>query len=96
MDIEKLPDSLLKGKFLHCQPVEDGTTVAAPIFPTNGELPTARVIIVCPARQASSKCGIRMAAGVEDNKCQYFSGDSLGEYQIIGPGMDRKLDTGWE
>ena len=96
MDLERLPDSLLGGKHLHCRPVEDGPIVEAQIFPSEGELPTARVVIVCGARLPCSKCTLRVESGSEDDHCQYYKGDSLGGYQIIGPEMDKKSDRGYK
>mgnify|MGYP001560064800 CR=1 FL=1 len=61
MKIEVLPESLLMGPVLRCQPTEDGPVSIAPI----------------------------------DGRCHYRRGDSQGEYQIIGPGMHKKLDRNW-
>jgi hypothetical protein len=43
------------------------------------------VAIMCPARQPSSKCQLRVESGNGDGFCHYYKGDSRGEYQIIGP-----------
>jgi hypothetical protein len=95
MKIERLPASLLNGKYLHCRPIEAGPVVAAPIIPIGGEL-TFKVAIVCPARQPGSKCARRDRPGVRGpRRCLWYRGDSLGEYQIIGPDTE-KSDTGWE
>jgi hypothetical protein len=97
MKIEILPDTLLNGRFLHCQPVEGGPIVKAQILPSDRELtPTFKVAVVCGARRPCSKCELRMNAGSEDDHCQYWKGDSLGGYQIIGPGMDKKSDRGYK
>ncbi len=97
MGIERIPDSLLNGEFLHCRPVEGGSIVEAKIIPSLGEsTPTFKVAIICPARQYNSKCDLRIRAGSEEDHCQYYKGDSRGEYQIIGPGMDNKSDGGWK
>lgn len=94
----KLQDSLLRGGFLHCQPVAGGPIVEAPILPIEeGLLPLAQVIIVCEARKPGSKCRLRQeTCGDGDDCCQYYKGDSLDGYQIIGPGMDEKSNRGWE
>jgi len=91
MNIEKLPNSLLNGKFLHCRPVEDGPIVVAQILPSQGELSTA---IVCGARQPRSECALRIKFKGKDRHCQYYRGDGFG-YQIIGLGMDEKSDRGY-
>ncbi len=91
MKIEILPHSLLNGRFLHCRPVKGGPIVEAQILPFEGELtPSFDVVIVCGERQPRSKCGLRISAGSKDNHCQYWKGDSLDRYQIIGPNMDKK------
>lgn len=96
MEIERLPNSLLNGKFLHCQPVEGGPIVEAQIIPSEGEsTPTFKVAIICPARQPCSKCKLRIRADSGDDYCLYWRGDSLGSYQIIGPGMDKKTQGGY-
>jgi hypothetical protein len=95
MDIERLPTSLLNGSCLHCQPVEGGPIVEAPIVQSeDGSTPTFRVVIVCPVRLPMSKCVIRKKAGIGEGNCLWYKGDSKGEYQIIGPGMDKKSDRG--
>ncbi|MFI5240909.1 MAG: hypothetical protein ACHQUA_00560 [Microgenomates group bacterium] len=96
MKIDRLPPSVLNGDFLHCQPVEGGAVVEAPILSSEGLLPTAKVVIVCAARIPRSKCKLMVEAGINDGFCQYYQGDSLGDYQIIGPGMDKKLDSGYK
>jgi|GEM_PF-2229636 len=96
MKIERLTRSLLNGKFLHCQPIEGGPIVEAQIFPTEGELTPTNVVIVCGSRQARSKCELKIRGGSKDDHCWYWKGDSLGEYQIIGPNMDKKSDRGWD
>ena len=96
MKIEILPDSLLNGKFLHCRPVKGGPIVEAQIHPSEGEsTPTFKVAIICSARQPCSKCELRISVGSRDDHCQYWKGDSLGGYQIIGPDMDKKSNKGW-
>ncbi len=93
MEIRRLPSSLLEGKFLHCQPVEDGPIIEAPIVSSEeGSTPVFNVVIVCPVRRPSSNCALRMVAGSQDVKCQYWEGDSCGQYQIVGPKMDRKSE----
>ena len=101
MKQEILPNSLLNGKYLHCRPVENGPIIEAPILPsegelTEGEITIARVIIVCEARRSRSKCEMKIIAGSKDDHCQYYKGDSLGGYQIIGPGMDNKSTRGYK
>ena len=97
MGIERIPNSLLKGEFLHCQPVNGGPIIKAQIIPFEGEsTPTFKVAIICPARRPSSKCELRIRAGSVDDYCQYYKGDSRGEYQIVGPGMDKKIRRGLE
>ena len=96
MEIERLPNSFLNGNFLHCRPVEDGRIVEAQILPSEEEsTPTFKVGIICPAREPRSRCRLRIRAGSGDDHCQYWRGDSLGEYQIIGPDMDKKSNKGW-
>lgn len=94
MKIERLPNSLLNGKFLHCRPVEHGPIVEGVIIPCEG-YPAFRVLIMCPARKPRSICGLRMGIRKNDNHCLYRKGDSHGEYQIIGPDADLKSDRGW-
>jgi hypothetical protein len=99
MEIDRLPDSLLNGKFLHCQPVDGRPVVEAQIIPlTPAELElikTFKMAIVCPARRPCSKCESRIGTNGGDDHCQYWRGDSLGSYQILGPNMDKKSDSGW-
>jgi len=90
MKIERLPDSLLNGKFLHCQPAEGGSVIKAPIISSDESTPTFKVAIICPARRPSSKCELMIREGNGDDQCHYYKGDSRSEYQIIGPGMDKK------
>ena len=92
MKIEILPDSLLNGKCLHCKPVVDGPTVEAMIVRSDEKLTPAFIwAILCPQRRPKSKCGLRDRPGVRGPRyCLWFKGDSLGVYQIIGPGMDKK------
>jgi hypothetical protein len=73
-----------------------GVTVKAPIISSEGKLPMADVVIVCPARKPRSKCELRTKAECEDDHCLYYRGDSLSGYAIIGPGMDKKSYRGWE
>ncbi len=90
-NMERIPASLLKGEFLHCRPVDSGPIIKAPIIPSDGaSTPTFKVAIICPARQPSSKCQLRIESESGDGYCHYYKGDSRGEYQIIGPGMDKK------
>lgn len=96
MEIKRLPASLLNGDFLHCQPVENGPTIEAPIISSEGLLPTAKVVIVCPVRISGSKCKLRIENENADTYCQYYTGDSMGDYQIIGPGMDMKSERGYK
>lgn len=97
MGLEILPSALLNGRFFHCQPVEGGPIVKAQILQSDTEqTPTFKVAIVCPARRPCSKCEVRINAGSEDNHCVYWKGDSLGEYQILGPGMDKKSNRGYK
>lgn len=96
MNIERLPQSMLQGDFLHCRPMEGGQIVKAPILSTEGKLAGTQVVIVCPARLSSSKCGIRENTENTDDKCLYYRGDSVSGYQIIGPGMENKSKRGWE
>jgi len=94
--MERILASLLKGDFLHCRPVEGGLTIMAPIIPFDEEeTPTFKVVIVCPKRIPSSKCQLRVELGDGDGHCHYYKGDSRGEYQIIGPGMDKKSESGY-
>jgi len=95
--MERILVSLLNGKFLHCRPIDGGPIIKAQIIPSEVEsTSTFKVAIVCPARLPSSKCQLRIDAGSKDNRCLYYKGDSRGEYQIIGPGMDKKSYEGWE
>ncbi|HET7099152.1 MAG TPA: hypothetical protein VFI61_02900 [Patescibacteria group bacterium] len=96
MKIDRLPDSLLNGKFLHCKPVENGLVVEAKILPSGGELPMARVVIVCPFRMPRSKCELLVNAENNDDHCLYYKGDSRGGYQIIGPNMGEKTEDGYK
>ncbi len=97
MDIERIPNSLLNGESLHCRPVDGGPIIKAQIIPFEREsTPTFKVAIICPARRPRSKCELRIRAGSENDYCQYYKGDSRGEYQIIGPGMDKKSEGGWK
>jgi len=98
--MERIPDSLLKGKFFHCRPVHSGSIVKTqliPFEPFEGETEpsTFKVAIMCPARRPSSKCALRIEANNKDKRCHYYRGDSRGVYQIIGPGMDKKSDRGY-
>lgn len=96
MEIERLTDALLNGRFLHCQPIENGPIIEVWVIPTDDDsTPTFKKAIVCPARRTCSECELRIKAGVEDRHCQYYKGDSLGEYQIVGPDMDKKSNKGW-
>lgn len=96
-NMERIPASLLRGDFLHCRPVDGGPTVKAQIIPFDGEsTPTFKVAIVCPERRASSKCHLRMKTGSGDDYCHYYKGDSRGDYQIVGPGMDKKTAGGYK
>jgi hypothetical protein len=97
MRIEILPSSLLNGEHLHCRPVKGGPIIKATIVPADYESTlTFKVAIVCPARQPGSKCALRDRPGVRGpRRCLWYRGDSLGEYQIIGPDTE-KSDTGWE
>jgi hypothetical protein len=89
MGIEVLPESLLNGTLLHCQPIEGGPVVEAQIVASeDGSTPTFKKAIVCPARRSRSQCELRIKAGAEEKRCFYYRGDSLGLYQIIGPGID--------
>ena len=95
MEIDRLTDSLLNGRLLHCQPVENGPIIEARVIPIGDDsTPAFKKAIVCPARRACSECELRIRAGSENKHCQYYKGDSRGLYQIIGPDMDKKLDTG--
>lgn len=96
MKVDRLPPSVLNGKFLHCQPVENGQIVEAQIIPTDGQLPTARVVIVCPVRIPGSKCKLRMKTEEGNQFCIWYKGDSLGDYQVIGLGMVNKLEGGYK
>lgn len=96
MEILRLQESLLKGNFLHCQPVENGPIIEASIdHPSENELPFVKIVIVCPARKASSKCALLSGKGGDSGYCHYYRGDSQGLYQIIGPGMDEKSEAGY-
>lgn len=95
MKTEVLPGSLLMGQVLRCQPTEDGPVSIAPIITIEPGLTPVKKIIVCLARRPDSKCVLRMRAGDGDGRCHYWRGDSQGEYQIIGPGMHKKLDRNW-
>lgn len=95
--MERIPISLLQGKFLHCQPVDNGPTIEAQVIPSDTEVtPMFKVAIVCPARLSRSKCQLRVEARSEGSHCLYYKGDSRGDYQIIGPGMDNKLFDGYK
>lgn len=98
MIIERLPSSLLNGEHLHCRPVKGGPIIEATIVPSDDEsTPTFRVAIVCPARRADSKCGLRDRLGIRGpRRCLWYRGDSLGEYQIIGPDADKKSKGAWK
>jgi len=37
---------------------------------------------------------LKTIAGSRDDNCQYWKGDSRGEYQIVGPNMDEKSEKG--
>ena len=89
MKIDRLPPSLLQGKNLHCRPVDGGQIIKAKIFDSE-DTPTFKKVIVCPARRSGSKCQLRIKAGDGGGYCHYYRGDSRGDYQIIGPGMDEK------
>ncbi len=95
MNIEVLPKSLLNGKHIHCRPIEDGPVVKAQIIPV-GEESIINYAIICPARRSSSKCALMVKGKINNGFCQYYKGDGLeGGYQIIGPGADEKLQTGY-
>lgn len=96
MEIDRIPPELLNGKSLHCQPVEDGPILEASIFSSEGLLPTAKFVIVCPARLPGSKCELRIKSKSDNAACLYYKGDSMGDYQIIGLDMDKKSDTGYQ
>lgn len=97
MKVEQLPASLLNGEYLHCRPVRGGQIVTARIVPSDIELtPGFKVAIMCPERRPSSKCELRVKTDSQRYKCRYWKGDSRGEYQIIGPGMDKKSNGDWE
>jgi hypothetical protein len=97
MEIDRLSDSLLNGRFLQCRPVENGPVVEAHVIPSEGDLaPTFKVAIICPERRPSSKCELRSVDCSWNDYCLYYKGDSRGNYQIIGPNMDKKLDGGWK
>ena len=94
IEIKAIPNSLLRGHSFHCKPVEDGPIVEVNIFPTESET-VVKVVCVCQARKPCSRCGLR--TNNEDDHCHYWQGDGLpGGYQIIGPGMDKKLTHGWK
>lgn len=95
MTIEVLPKSMLNGKNIHCRPIEDGPVVKAQIIPV-GEEAIINYAIICPARRSSSKCALRIERNNNKGSCQYYKGDGLETgYQIIGPGADEKLQTGY-
>ena len=95
--VERIPKSLLNGEFLHCRPVEGGAVIEASIIPSDGgETPLFKVGIVCPARRPESKCVVRKFIEGGDGFCHYYKGDSLGDYQIIGPRMDKKIGNGYQ
>ena len=95
MSIEVLSESLLRGKYLHCRPVEG--VVKAKILPIEEGLAEAfNIAIICSERRPCSKCDLRIQAGDEDNHCHYYRGDSRGLYQIVGLEMDIKSDIGYE
>ena len=97
IDMERIPSSLLKGEYFRCRPIEDEKIIVTKIIPSEGEsTPTFKVAIICPARRPSSKCEMKIRAGSEDHHCQYYKGDSQGEYQIIGPGGEKKSDRDWK
>jgi hypothetical protein len=98
MNIEIIPESLLHGEHFHCRPIKGGPIVEAPIVRSEDEsTPTIKVAIICPQWRPSSKCGLRDKPGVRGPRyCFWYRGDSLGVYQIIGPGMDKKSDEGYE
>lgn len=95
MNIDRLPDSLLNGTFLHCRPIENGQIVEAQIVPVEEEVTTFKVALVCLARLPSSKCLLRLGAHGGKGRCLYYKGDSRGSYQIIGPNVE-KSDRGWK
>lgn len=94
MKTEILPELLLNGERLYCRPVKGKETVEARIVHSEGKsTPTFKVVIICPQRQSESVCGLRDRDGVRGpRRCLWFKGDSLGLYQIIGLGMDKKTD----
>lgn len=94
MKIEVLPESLLMGQVLRCQSTEDGPISIAPIIPIEPGLTPVKKIIVCLARRPNSMCAL-LGVGSGDNHCLYWRGDFQGGYQIIGPGMHKKLDRNW-
>ena len=93
MKIESLPELLLNGPNLHCRPVKNGPVVIAQIIRLEAEsTPTFKVEIICPQRRLGGVCGLRDRPGVRGpRRCLWYKGDSHGVYQIIGPGMDKKL-----
>lgn len=98
MKIEIIPESLLNGEYFHCRPVKGGPIVEAPMVHSDDEsTPTFKVAIICPQRRPRSKCGLRDRPGVRGPRyCFWYRDDSLGVYQIIGPGMDKKSEEGYK
>lgn len=90
MSGERLSLSLLNGDFLHCRPVEGKLIVEAVIVSVGEEMPFVEKAIVCPSRIPSSRCQMR-----KGDYCHWYKGDGFG-YMIIGPGMDKKLEKGYE
>ena len=88
-----IPTALLQGEYFHCQPKENGPTVKLHVIPLETEERVNR-ICVCWARLSSSRCLLRIRD--DNNRCEYWRGDGLAGYQIIGPMADHKSTRGWE
>ena len=82
-----LPDTLLKGEYFHCRPIEKGPTIRIKIIQIEDE--RIKKLCVCGARLPRSRCFFR-----KDNisdLCEYWRGDGLPNgYQIVGPRAYKK------
>jgi hypothetical protein len=91
MGLRRLPETLLRGQYLHCRPSVGGPVIEARIVP-GGEDALVRVFIVCSERLPCSNCRVRVREGDHSRRCHYWRGDGLGHYRIVGPGMDQKRE----
>ncbi|QQS39406.1 hypothetical protein IPM62_02220 [Candidatus Woesebacteria bacterium] len=99
MENDRLPKYLLEGRdSFNCQPCKNGPLVTVTIAPNyDREGTPIEYFLGCPLRKPKSMCHARRNDRyVKNRRCCYWKGDGL-DYQIIGPGMDRKLpdDKEW-